>query len=158
MYNVIEAGPNVYQSLGVPLWDYNIISRSSHRNLCCKKGALVISSKILQKCLWLTRLLDCNLTKNELLHKSFQRFLLDYQKNLFSEQLFMGHSWQRVSDTLYVTKTPQCSLFHLFKILSNSSFLLRPTFIFTAFFDVLFLWLNGWSCHIQGAHLMCYFT
>ena len=52
------------------------------------------------------QLLACNFTKNELLHKSFQRFFLDYQNILFPEKLFMGHSWQRVPNTPYVMKTP----------------------------------------------------
>ena len=53
-----------------------------------------------------SRLLACNFTKNELLHKSFQGFFLDYQNILFPEQLFMGHSWQRVPNIPYAMKTP----------------------------------------------------
>ena len=50
--NVIESGPNVYQSLGVPLQDsanYNIISRNSYLNVFCQERVAEISSKILQK-------------------------------------------------------------------------------------------------------------
>ena len=54
MSNVIEAALNVYQSLGVPLWNYNIISRKSHWNVSGEKGVLEISSNILQKYLWLS--------------------------------------------------------------------------------------------------------
>ena len=53
-----------------------------------------------------SRLLASNLTKNVLLHRSFQGFFLDYQKILFPEQLFMGHSWQRVPNIPYAMKTP----------------------------------------------------
>ena len=117
--NIIEVGPNVYQSLGVALWDYDIISRISHWNVFCEKGALEISGKILQK-------------------------YPDYQNVLFPEQLFMGwHSWQRVLNTICVMKTSQYSLSHLFKILSNPASPLPPAFTSTAIFDGLFLWLNG---------------
>ena len=34
--------------------NYNIVSRSSHWNVFCKKGVLEISSKILKKYLWLS--------------------------------------------------------------------------------------------------------
>ena len=95
-----------------------------------------------------SRLLSCNFIKNQLLQKSFQGFFLEYQNILFPEQLFMGHSWHRIRNTPYVMKTPLNCLPHFFKILFNLSFPLPPTFTFTAIFDVLFLWLNGWLCHI----------
>ena len=41
--------------------------------------------------LYSSRLLACNFTKNELLHKLFQGFFLNYQNIFFPEQLFMGH-------------------------------------------------------------------
>ena len=82
-------------------------------------------------------------TKNELLHKSFQVF----SKHHFPEQLFMGHSLQRIPNTLYVMNSPQYSLPHLFQILFNPSSLLPLTFTSTAIFDILFLWLNVWSSH-----------
>ena len=94
-----------------------------------------------------SRLLACNFTKNELLHKSFQGFFLDYQNILFPEQLFMGHSWQRVSNTAYVLKNPLYCLPTFFKFcptpLSVASNFQPP-----AIFHVLFLWLNGWPCRI----------
>ena len=101
-----------------------------------------------------SRLLACNFTKNELFHKFFQGFFLDYQNILFTEQLFMGHSWQRAPNTLHVMKTPLYCLLHLFKILFNLSSLLPPTFTSTAIFDVLFLWLKRWLCHIWCAILV----
>ena len=96
--------------------------------------------------LWDYRLLACNFTKIKLLQKYFQGFFLDYQSIYFPEQLFMGHSWQKVSNSPYVMKTLLYCLSH--QILSKPSFLLPSTFTSTSIFNVLFLWLNGWSCHI----------
>ena len=53
MSNIKEADQNVLESLGQRA-NYNIISRSSHWNVFCKNGVLEISSKILQKYLWLS--------------------------------------------------------------------------------------------------------
>ena len=88
------------------------------------------------------QLLACNFTKNELLHKLFQGFFLDYQNILFPEQLFMGHSWQRVTNTHYVMKTPPILNTHLFKILSNSCiccFQPSPLLLLSCFID----WMGG---------------
>ena len=81
---------------------------------------------------------------------SFKRLFkdfLDYQNILFPEQLFMGHSWQRVPNTPRVMKTPLYCPPTFLKFrptpLSVASNLHPP-----AIFDVLFLWLNGWPCHI----------
>ena len=93
-----------------------------------------------------SRLLACNFTKNELLHKSFQGFFLDYQNILFPEQLFMGHSWQRVPNTPCIMKTP---LYCLPTLSNPSTCCFQPSP--PAIFDVLFLWLNGWPCHIWCA-------
>ena len=85
-----------------------------------------------------SRLLACNFTKNALLHKSFQGFLLDYQNTLFREQLFMGHSWQRVTNTCYVIKTPSYRLPIFLKFcptpLSVASNL-HPLLFLSCFFD-----------------------
>ena len=91
MSNVIEIGPNVYQSLGVPLSDYNTISRGSHWNIFCKKDVLDISSKTFQKYLWLSSFIV-----------KLQAFSLQlyYQNIFFPEQVFLGHSWQRIPNTL----------------------------------------------------------
>ena len=56
-----------------------------------------MSSKILQKYLWSSSFFvkqqtsSLNFTKNELLHKSFQGFFIDYQNILFPEMLIMDH-------------------------------------------------------------------
>ena len=87
--------------------NYNIISRSSNWNVFCKKGVLEISSKILQKYLWLSsRVLACNFNKTELLHKLFQGFSLDYQNTLFPERLFLAHSWQRFPNNPMLWRAP----------------------------------------------------
>ena len=98
-----------------------------------------------------SRLLACNFTKNELLHKSFQGFFSGYQNILFPEQFVMGHSWQRVPNTSYVMKNPLYWLPTFLKfcpILSICCFQPSPP----AIFDFLFLWLSGWSCHICVSH------
>ena len=110
----------------------------------------------------LSTFLACNFTKDELLQKSFQGFFLDYRSILFAEKHFMGHSWQRVPN-IPCYEDPLYWLYHRFKTLSKPSFLLPPTFTSTAIFYVLFLWVNGPSCHIWRVIsfndiMMCYFT
>ena len=59
----------------------------------------------------------------------------------------MGHSWHRVSNSPCVMKSLLLLPTPPIYILSNPSPPSPPTFTSTAIFDVLFLWLNGWSCH-----------
>ena len=68
----------------------------------------------------------------------------------FSQTIRTSFFQQRVPNTSYVMKNPLILTSHLFEILSNSSiccFQPSPP----AIFDFLFLWLNGWSCHIWCA-------
>ena len=79
----------------------------------------------------------CNFTKNKLLHKSFQRFSLDYQNILFPEKLFMGHSWQRVANMLW---RPPYIAYPPLKNFVQPLYLLLPTFtsllfLMSCFFD-----------------------
>ena len=85
------------------------------------------------------QLLACNFTKNELLHKLFQGFFLDYQNILFPEKLFMGHSWQRVPNTPMLWRPPYIA-FPPFKNFVQPLYLLLPTFtsllfLMPCFFD-----------------------
>ena len=103
--------------------------------------------------LYSSRLIACNFTINELFCKLFEGFFLYYQRILFPEQLFMGHSWWRVPSSSYVIKIPLYCLPHLFKILSNSFFCwFQPS-------PPCFFWclvsLTEW---VNVPHLMCYFT
>ena len=101
-----------------------------------------------------SRLLACNFTKNELLHKYFKGFFIEYQNILFPEQLFTGHSWQRVPNTPYVMTTPEYGLPNLFLNFA------QPLFpVATELHLHCYLWclvsLTEW---VIVPHLMCYFT
>ena len=115
---------------------------------------LEISSKILQKYLWLSSYfikqqafslqLYLKWTPPQVFSRIFPS--LFSLETLFAEQLFMAHSWQRVLNTPYVIKIHLYCLLHLFKTLSNPSSPSLLTFTSSAIFDVLFLWLNPWWC------------
>ena len=86
----------------------------------------------------------------------FKNFPKTIRTTLFPEQFFMGYSWQRVPNTLYVMKTaPQYSLLHLFKFCSTLlSCFLQPLpqllFLISCFFD----WLGDRATFDMLFHLM----
>ena len=59
----------------------------------------------------------------------------------------MTHSWQRVSTHVFHESTLKCVTCFC-QIFSNPPSRLPPTFIVNDPFNVMFLWLNGWLCHM----------
>ena len=130
MSNVIEAGPNIFQSSAVPLFDrsnYNIISRSNHWNTFCKKCALEISRKLLQKYLWLSSFfVKKHASSLQLYWKWIPPQVFSGILPRLSEQLLVVHSWQRVLNSPILWRPPILRTF-FYQILSNLPSSLSPT-------------------------------